>query len=285
MKTTFAVTLCFLLLLFSACAQKVNDQADVQAIKNSCENYLKAINAKDAGAVAALMTEKTVFADVNLPVVFGKEAIQKLHQSFFDQVDAQATLPVLDVQVIGDLGVARGTWNQKITPKMAGVAPETMSGSWTVVFKRQGDGAWKWDSLVANSDQPPTGSTATGEDEKALYQLERDWAAANLKRDTAAIDKFLADDFVSNFDGRTRNKKQVLAEIKNNPAKIESGANRDMRVVVLGTTAIVDGVYAVKSTTGGKDTSRQTRWTEVYVKRDGRWQCVTQYAANMPVAP
>lgn len=33
MKTAFAVTLCVFLVLVSACAQKVDDPADVQAIK------------------------------------------------------------------------------------------------------------------------------------------------------------------------------------------------------------------------------------------------------------
>ncbi len=278
MKTIYAVILSVLFLLFAACAQKVNDPTDVQAIKNSCEDYLKAMNAKDAGAVAALTTDKTVFAVMNLPEVVGKEAIQRLFQSFFDLTDAQTTLPVADVQVFGDLGVARGTWNQKVTVKMAGLPQETVSGNWTVVFKRQGDGTWKWDSLVANSNQPATGSTASGEDENALYQLERDWAAANQKKDSAVVDKFLAKEFVSNADGRIRNKQQLLSEMKSNPAKIESAANSDMRAMVFGDTAIVHGDYVEKSTTNGKESSQKGRYTEVYVKRDGRWQCVTQYA-------
>jgi len=83
------------------------------------------------------------------------------------------------------------------------------------------------------------------------------------------------------FNGRTPNKKQVLAEMKANPAKIESGANSEMRAMVFGDTAVVHGLYAEKSTTNGKDTSQQVRYTEVYVKRDGRWQCVTQYLTKI----
>ena len=48
MKTTYAVILCVLLLLVSACAQKVNDPADVQAVKKSVDDYAKAVNAGDA---------------------------------------------------------------------------------------------------------------------------------------------------------------------------------------------------------------------------------------------
>jgi hypothetical protein len=37
------------------------------------------------------------------------------------------------------------------------------------------------------------------DDEKALYQIERDWAAAVIKNDVAAIDKILATEFQSNY--------------------------------------------------------------------------------------
>jgi ketosteroid isomerase-like protein len=78
-----------------------------------------------------------------------------------------------------------------------------------------------------------------------------------------------------------QNKKQVLAEEKANPEKVESAANSEMKAMVLGDTAVVHGLFTVKSTTNGKDTSRQSRYTEVYVKRDGRWQCVTQYVTKV----
>jgi ketosteroid isomerase-like protein len=43
----------------------------------------------------------------------------------------------------------------------------------------------------------------------------------------------------------------------------------------------VDGLYIEKSTTQGKDSSARYRFTEVYTKRDGRWQCVTQYGTKL----
>jgi uncharacterized protein (TIGR02246 family) len=281
MKTTFAVIPCVLLLLVSACAQKVNNPADVQAIKKSMGDFEKAVNAGDAGAVAALMTDKTVWADANVPVEVGTEAIRSQWQAFFGQFKLEFSGPVEDVRITGDLAVARGTWTMKATPKAQGESGFSDSGSWIVVFARQNDGSWKWDWLAANSNQPLPGSTASGADEQALFQLERDWAAANLKKDTAVVDKFLANEFVSNSDGRIQNKKQALAEMKNSPAKIESAANSDMHAMVFGDTAVVHGLYVEKSTTNGKDTSQQVRWTEVYVKRDGRWQCMTQYLTKV----
>jgi len=275
------VTLCVLLLLVSACAPKVNDPADVQAIKKSMDDFAKALNGGDADGIAAVMTDKTVFADLNVPVAVGKDAIRSLFMAFFAKFSGDFSTPIEDLRVTGDLGVARGNWTNKVTPKAQGLALINFTGSWTVTFARQSDGSWKWDWCVANSNQPVPGSTASGEDEEALYQLERDWAAANLKKDTDVVEKFLADDFVSNSNGRTQNKKQLLAEMKNNAAKIESVENSDMKAMVFGDTAVVHGRYIEKSTTNGKDSSVQGRYTEVYVKRDGRWQCVTQYATSV----
>jgi uncharacterized protein (TIGR02246 family) len=281
MKTTYAVILCVLLLLVSACAPKVNDPADVAAIKKSIDDYAKAMNAGDADGVAALMTDKTIYADINLPVAVGKEAIRSLTAAYNSQFTFDFSAPVEDVRVAGDLAVARGSWTLKLMPKAQGIAPISDGGSWIAVLARQSDGSWKWDWLVPNSNQPLPGSTASGEDEQALFQLERDWAAAGLKKDTAVVDKFLASEFVANFDGRTQNKKQLLAEMKANPAKIESAVNTDMKATVFGNTAVVHGLYVEKSTTSGKDTSQELRYTEVYVKRDGLWQCITQYITKV----
>jgi uncharacterized protein (TIGR02246 family) len=282
MKTTYVVILSVLLLLSTACAQKVNDPADVQAIKKSMDDLTKAVNAGDAGAVVALMTDKTVYALPNAPAVVGAEAIRSLWQTLFDQVEYEFRNTVEDVRVAGDLAALRGAWTTvKATPKAQGVAALSGGGNWIEALSRQSDGSWKYDWIVVNSDQPPPGSTVSGEDEQTLYQLERDWAAATVTKDTAVVDKFLAEEFVSSYNGRMQNKKQVLAEQKANPEKVESAANSEMKAMVLGDTAVVHGLFTVKSTTNGKDTSRQSRYTEVYVKRDGRWQCVTQYVTKV----
>ncbi|MBP1611156.1 MAG: hypothetical protein H6Q04_3391 [Acidobacteria bacterium] len=84
-----------------------------------------------------------------------------------------------------------------------------------------------------------------------------------MKKDAAAVDKILAKEFTGSLDGRPLNKAQVLAMIRSNP------------------TAIVHGAYTVKSTTNGKDSSMKGQFTDVFVKRDGRWQCVTDYDTSL----
>jgi uncharacterized protein (TIGR02246 family) len=281
MKTTFAVILCVFLLLFSACAQKVNDPADVQAIKKSMDDYAKASNAGDAEGVAALMTDKTIVALNNAPVLVGKEAIKSAYGGFFSQFKLEFSAPIEDVRVVGDLAVARGTRPAKATPKTQGVAGFSDNGSWILVLARQNDGSWEWDWVVSNSNQPLPGSTASGEDEQALYQLERDWAEASVKKDAAALDRMLANEFQANYVDLVGNKKQFLSALKSDAFKYESMVNSEMKAIVFGDRAIVNGLSTEKSSMAGKDTSGQYRWTDVFVKREGRWQCVTGYAAKV----
>ena len=112
-------------------------------------------------------------------------------------------------------------------------------------------------------------------------QIERDWATANAKNDWAAMDKIQAAEYVNNTDGLIRSKKQLLAEMKSGVSKAASAEAGEMKVLVLGETAIVHGLWTEKSTLNGKDTSGTYRYTDIFAKRDGRWQAVTTYSTKV----
>ena len=65
------------------------------------------------------------------------------------------------------------------------------------------------------------------------------------------------------------------------PFVTESAENSDMRAVVFGDRAIANGLSIEKSSLAGKDASGQYCWTDVFAKRDGRWQCVTGYVSTV----
>lgn len=274
MKTTFAVLLSIFLLLCSGCASKVNDPADVQAIKQSIADYTKAVNAGDADGVAALMTDKTVYADLNMPPAVGKEAIRSQTAAFNNGFKFEFSAPVEDVRVVGDLGVARGNWKLKLTPKSQGVAPISDGGSWIVVFARQSDGSWKWDCVVPNSNQPLPGSTADGAEEKALIQIEQDGANALLKSDGAGFERFLAKEWTLNTDGQLTSRAQMLAEIKSGAYKFSSVEMNDINPHVFGDVAVVTMIAVMNGKYKGNDLSGRQQSTDFFVKRNGQWQIV-----------
>jgi ketosteroid isomerase-like protein len=282
MKSMYAVLMCVLLLLCSGCTQKVNDSADIKAIKDNLDAFNKAEMANDvAWFTSKCYLENSVRMPPNRGPLVGKEEIGKYLQGAYDSYNSiRQDSAADDVWSSGDLAVARGKFTWSATPKAAGLGPVNEQGKWAAVYQRQPDGSWRCAFDIWNSDMPATGATADGAEEQALYQIERDWAAADVKRDVAAENKILAKEFVGTFGNRMVNKAQRLALVKSRPERIESAENAEMTALIFGNTGIVHGLYVEKSTTNGKDSSGKWRYTDVFTKRDSRWQCVTSYAAK-----
>jgi len=279
MKTKYGVALIFLAVLAVGCAQKVNDPADVQAIKDLSTAWDKAWNDGNAEALASTHTPDAVSMEPNQPALRGKDAIRASCRRYFDEFRDENRSLVEDVRVSGDLAVARGTQETKSRLKAGGYSVRDKS-KWITAFQRQPDGSWKafWD--IYNSDLPVGDALPLGPEELTLLQLERDCSEAVVKKDAAALDRILAADFVAHDSSGVRNKKQAISALTSAAIKVESGVLSDMKAIVLGDTAVVHGLWTEKSTSGGKDTSGRHRWTDTFVKLDGRWQCVGSYSTK-----
>jgi ketosteroid isomerase-like protein len=117
--------------------------------------------------------------------------------------------------------------------------------------------------------------------EQALMQMERDWTEAGLKKDAATLDKILADDWVGQGPTGVATKAETLADLKSGDYKLESQTLGDMKVRVFGDTAVVTGSDDEKSSYKDKDTSGHYTWTDVFVKRQGRWQATASQGTRM----
>jgi uncharacterized protein (TIGR02246 family) len=274
MKTLLSVLLVPALALASACAPKVNDPADVQAIRAVMDGYFKAANAKDSAALEAVLADQTILFEPHMKPLAGREAIGKMHQAFLDNFDTDAKGPAIDVRVAGDLAVAYGRYEETITPKDATLAPEAASGHWMAVLRREAGGGWRWDWVMANSDQPMPGMTADGAEEQALLQIERGFVTAAKNRDMAFFERTLAKEYAQVADGKPVNVAAQLAEIKSGSVQIESLTIRDMRAHVFGDAAIVSMEAESKGAYKGKPFFEKSRGVDFFVKRDGRWQIV-----------
>lgn len=104
-----------------------------------------------------------------------------------------------------------------------------------------------------------------------LLQLESRWLAA---RDSATLSRILAPDFVHPVaSGYFLDRSQHIAWVVDHPP--DSTIDRrlaDMRVRFYGATAIVTGM--VIRSRGGSEIGRNV-FTDVFVKRDHRWQAVS----------
>lgn len=122
-------------------------------------------------------------------------------------------------------------------------------------------------AAVSQSKQAsPAKSNASVEQE--LIRLEEEGLEASLKQDARKIGEMLADDYFGiNFEGQVEDKAKVLEVIANPPMKFDSLKNSEYKVSVLGEVAIVTAL-----TTATGPVSGQARFTDVWVKRNGKWK-------------
>jgi uncharacterized protein (TIGR02246 family) len=271
-----------ILIVSAGCAPKADAPADVAAIKAMAVAWGQAQTAGDAAALSDQYAGDAVRLGPNAPIQVGKEAILSSLRAFLDLYSVEEVDVAEDVRVVGDLAFARGIYTAKATPKVPGAAVLDDKGKWLTAYHRQSDGSWKIVVDIWNSDLPVVQTLSPGSaDEQALLQLERDWMAAWLKQDAGVLDGILADGFVENYQGKATAKKQYIADMKAGIYKLESAEVRDMRAVVFGDQAVVNGISITKGTARGKDDSGKRRWTDVYAKQDGRWRAVVSYIVNI----
>lgn len=125
--------------------------------------------------------------------------------------------------------------------------------------------------------KPKSGSAG-----KELLKLEQQWGDALVKLDLAFLDRILAEDYLFTSPlGEVLTKSQMLAELKSGEDVVSSVVNHDMKVRVYGDAAVVNGHSTYKEAVQGKDISGEYRWTDTWIKKVGRWQCVADHASRV----
>jgi ketosteroid isomerase-like protein len=113
-----------------------------------------------------------------------------------------------------------------------------------------------------------------------LRGMEQSWLNAEKNHDVAAFEKLVADDWIAiTPDGKTQTKTERAAEIKD--ANTTSATMGDMKVRVFDNTAVVTGADDESTTEDGKKSTAHYVWTDVFVKRDGRWEAVASQTAQI----
>src|SRR5690348_3991656 len=119
--------------------------------------------------------------------------------------------------------------------------------------------------------------------EQAVMGIERELLNAVLKGDASANQRYLADTYVfTGPDGTVENKAQAIADLKSGDLKLQSASLDDAKVQVYSDVAVVTYSSNDKGTYKGKDISGKTRWTDVFVNRNGRWQLVASQGTMLP---
>ena len=127
----------------------------------------------------------------------------------------------------------------------------------------------------------PTATSSTEEVEATVAQLERDWVAAILKKDAAALERLLADEFAGvSPTAHYYDKGMAIDDLATGTYQVESMALDEVSVNAYGDFAVAFASQQEKSRYAGADISGHYHYTNVWVNRNGGWQVVASHGTR-----
>ena len=125
--------------------------------------------------------------------------------------------------------------------------------------------------------------------EASIKDLSAQWSTAYLKNDTSILERIWAPDFVYvEPSGHRFTKAEGIAALKTGGERhtVSEASSIDVRVYGGGTVAVDIGDYKEAGRDkDGKPFERASRFTNVWVLKDGVWQCVSGHASMIPTKP
>lgn len=133
----------------------------------------------------------------------------------------------------------------------------------------------------ASSAFQTPGTAAASADEQMIRRLQQEWMDAWVRQDLVAIEQILAPDYtltVSSMPGRPITREEWIGMLPRYTA--DAFEYRDMRVLLFGDVAVVSSVgRGVGAQVNGADRSFPFFLTDVWERRNGRWQVVARYSS------
>jgi hypothetical protein len=113
------------------------------------------------------------------------------------------------------------------------------------------------------------------EDLAILEQLNKDFFHSDQFNDVKRFSEFLAEDFISQFPGVTRNYAEFL-DYMAKPRPFKDLAMHDVNIRILSDVALIHGRATYTVLADGVE--QEALYTDVYQKREGTWFCVAACA-------
>jgi ketosteroid isomerase-like protein len=112
--------------------------------------------------------------------------------------------------------------------------------------------------------------------ESDLKALTQQWLDAYVKADTAFLKTVQADDWTFfDSDGTTMTKAQDIKELGDKTFVCKSASASDIKVKAMGDShAYVTAMIKMAGTYKGEDFSGEYRATDIFEKKDGKWQAI-----------
>lgn len=141
-------------------------------------------------------------------------------------------------------------------------------------------------NAIANAPSPETNANDTGARDTAttlreLLDIEKEWTEANIRADRDALERILADEYLGTDQaGTVKNKQEYIATIQPSDA-IQSWDFSDLNVTQSGSNVVLTGIMIINIRQGRQRTRQSYRFTDSFVRRDGRWQAVSSQVTQI----
>ena len=279
MKLRRLFTAALLTVIASAAALAQNSGAE-QEVRKLVSEMDRAVVKNDVAYFERVLADDYVFA--------GTDGRAKTRAEVLAEIRREAEKPTykvtantsedVRVRVSGDMAVVTSTFRMTtVGPESNPWEPHDDTGRYTTVLQRRG-GRWL---VVAEhfTERPHTAE----EYEPGLRKASESYDAALKARDAAAFGRLLADDYAfTGANGVVRNKAEDIAQMTSPDTKIESATTDDKKFRIYRSTAVETGRYTVSGTHKGKPFTETGRYTTTWVRRDGRWQIVSDHTSVLP---
>ncbi len=141
-------------------------------------------------------------------------------------------------------------------------------------------------AALAYAQQAPSDRSPA---EQEVRQLERAWLDAYEKFDPEAMDRIVAEDFVITFpNGKMQTKPQLMKMLRGpvppgmTPPRIFT---EDTEAAIYGNVVVLRGRVITEMQREGKAQREESRYTDVYVQTNGRWQVVASHLSSLAAEP
>jgi ketosteroid isomerase-like protein len=150
----------------------------------------------------------------------------------------------------------------------------------TVTFRRHAIGCLL--AAVATVTAVDAQRRPVRSDQEVLEQLERDWDGAFERQDAKLIETLLADEFIATYgDGTRGDKAKELKLVREFNQQVDKREQDNFIIKVYGNTAVVWFTQRLTGPVKGKPLTITYQYVDVWVLRDGRWQCVASQSTKV----
>ena len=116
-----------------------------------------------------------------------------------------------------------------------------------------------------------------------IIELDKKRMTAMAQKDTAALKNMLCKGLVyTHSSGRQDTKQSLIENMQTGKTVYTAVVPSDVQAQDYGDTVVLTGECQIKVTSNGTPNAFGVRFTDVYARRDGRWQMVTWQSTRLP---